>query len=223
MSNKRLCVRPQVVISQDEWSHVKSFLFHDAFDSACDLANMSRVCRSWKEVVQWNDWSKAFGFFPLGKQFPGVLVPFMTCIREEGGTVHQKSAMEHLKLNAEILKTVPHVSIALGRGRFKYLYKIEDLLRETTRKFGSLIKMEKHIARCKKAAAKREKNRMEKEDRRLEVSALLHSLRADFFLCDDEMRRNTSDLDQLSLHLWLFCGSVVGVAAVFCYCVMFCL
>lgn len=188
MSNKRLCVRPSIELSQDEWSHVKSFLFHDAFESACDLANMSKVSRFWKEMVHWSDWSKAFGFFPLEKQFPRVLVPFMNCVREEGGTVHQKSAMEHLKLNAESLKTVPHKSISLGRGRFKYLYKIEDLLRETTRKFGSLLKMETHIARCQKAAATREKNRRLREDRRLEVSALLHSIRADFFLYDNEMR-----------------------------------
>lgn len=190
MSNKRVCLRPrsQLELGQDEWSHVKSFLFHDAFESACDLANMSRVCRSWKEVVYWSDWSKAFGFFPLEKQFPGVLAPFMVCVREEGGTVHQKSAMEHLKLNAEILKTVPHISIALGRGRFKYLYKIEDLLRECTRKFGSLSKLEKSVARCHKAAATREKNRRSKEERRLEVSAILHAIRAEYFLYDDEMR-----------------------------------
>ena len=65
-------------------SHINSFLFDDAFDSACDLANMSRVCRSWREVVTWRDWGKAFGFFPLGKQFPAVLVPIMQCARENG-------------------------------------------------------------------------------------------------------------------------------------------
>lgn len=118
MSNK------QVVISQDEWSCVKSFLFHDAFESACDLANMSRVSRSWKEVVHWNEWSKAFGVFPFQKEFPSFLVPLMKCVREEGGVINHRSAMEHLKLHAGILHTVPlHVSVSFGHARIWLYFK----------------------------------------------------------------------------------------------------
>ena len=190
MASKRLCPRPQrqIQISQDEWSHVKSFLFRDAFKSACDLASMSMVCRSWAEVVEWTAWSKAFGLFPLQKHFPSVLVPFMKCAKDGGGKLIQKSAIKHLKLTASTLKTVPHESIPLGRGRFKYLYKIQPLLLEATRKFGSIQNMEIHIARSREAAAKREANRLLKEERRLQVSAVLRAIGADYFLEDKEMR-----------------------------------
>lgn len=39
------------------------------------LAWPSLPRRSWREVGTWSEWSKEFGFFPLGKQFPTVLVP----------------------------------------------------------------------------------------------------------------------------------------------------
>jgi hypothetical protein len=190
MASKRLCPRPQsqTQISQDEWSHVKSFLFYDAFNSARDLASMSMVCRSWADVVEWKAWSKAFGLFPLQKRFPSVLVPFMKCAKDGGGKLIQKSAIKHLKLTASTLKTVPHERIPLGRGRFKYLYKIEPLLLEATRKFGSIQNMEIHIARSQEAVAKREANRLLKEERRLQVSAVLHAIGADYFLEDKEMR-----------------------------------
>lgn len=190
MASKRLCPRPQrqPQISQDEWSHIKSFLFHDAFKSACDLASMSMVCRSWAEVVEWTSWSKAFGLFPLPKHFPSVLVPFMKCAKDGGGKLIQKSAIKHLKLTASTLKTVPHESIPLGYRRFKYLYKLEPLLLEATRKFGSIQNMELHIARSQEAAAKQEEKRLLKEERRLQVSAVLRAIGADYLLYDKEMR-----------------------------------
>ena len=189
MSNKRPCIRVPVELSNDEWSHINSYLFHDAFDSACDLANMSRVSRAWREVVSWKNWGNAFGFFPLQQEkFPDVLTPIMVCAREGDGTVARVSAMEHLKISTQTLKTVPHTTISLGYGRVKYLYKIEHLFRAATKKYTTITKLEVNLERCRKAAATREKNRLLKEERRAQVLAVLRSLGVDYIVDDNEIK-----------------------------------
>ena len=181
-------------LSQDEWSHINSYLFHDAFDSARHLVNMSRVSRAWREVVDWNAWSIAFGFFPLQQQqFPAVLAPIMECARIGRGAVTRVSAMEHLKISTT---NMPHTT-GSGRGNAKHLYKIEDLFRAATEKYSTIDKLEKTLARCQKAAATREKNRLMKEERRLRVDALFHikadHLNAKFLFPDDEATTYTDN------------------------------
>jgi len=188
MSSKRPCIRAPVQLSNDAWSHVIQYLFHDAFEAACDLANMSRVSRAWRDFVSWKDWASSFGFFPLQQEhFPDVLAPIMICAREGEGAVARVSAMEHLKIPAQTLKTVPHATFSVGYlRRVKYIYKIEDLFRAASVKYTTIAKLEVNMARCRMAAATREKNRLLKLERRDQVSHIFHSV--DYFFDDDEVR-----------------------------------
>lgn len=142
-SSKEVCVRAPVEIGPDEWSLITGHLFDDAFESACDLENMSRVCRSWREVGTWSDWSKAFGFFPLGEQFPSVLVPIMECARANGHcsqaipwTIHREAAKKYLRLDAKSWRNMRACKYDLSRkAGDKYLYRLGDVLREATVNF----------------------------------------------------------------------------------------
>jgi hypothetical protein len=144
------------------------------------------VCRAWNDNVSWQDWSKAFKMFPQQEKFPRVLVPIMVCARKGEGGVERMSAMEHLKLSTQTLKTLRHATISLGDGRSKYVYKIEDLFCTATDKYGTTAKLESHIARCQKAAATRDKNRLLKEERRVEVVTLLHEIGVDHLISYDD-------------------------------------
>ena len=185
MSNKRPCIRAPVELSHDEWSYINSYLFNDAFDSACDLANMSRVSRTWRENIRWDAWGKAFGLFPLQQgQFPAVLAPIMDYARDLGGLVTRVSAVKHLKIS---MKNVPHTTLSgSARGVAKHLYKIEDLFRAATEKYTTIQKLEKTMARCQKAVGTRESNLFLKEMRRLQVRTLLRDICVDYFVNDDK-------------------------------------
>jgi len=184
-SSKRFCVRAPTEIGPDEWSLVTSYLFDGAFESACDLVNMSRVSRTWREVVVWSDWSKAFGFFPLKGQFPRVLVPIMECARDNGTkelkkrrgqkasyswqaspwTIHREAAKKHLRLNAGSWMRLRAINYEFSRkGGDKRLYLLDDVLREATVNFDSLASLEKRLVRCEKADATREKTRRMREE-----------------------------------------------------------
>ena len=144
MSSNIAYLRPQVHLSQDEWSRVIGYLFHDAFESACDLANMSMVCRDWRDMLDWNTWSRAFHFFDVGKQFPSALINFMRFARKGGGKVNGYVAMEHLGLEKTnfwgtydwLPPSPPYIPyVRLGELTLESVYKIEDLLCAATAKY----------------------------------------------------------------------------------------
>ena len=190
-SSKRLCLE----IGPDELSHITSFLFTDAFESACDIVNMSRTCRSWKDLVTWRDWSKTFSFFPLDKDIPRVLVPIMLCAKTNGmheierriaqygssstgrdpkfrafrtvWTINRAAAKKHLGLNQQSWNILRSTRRDYSRGRGdKHMYALGDILRETARRFGSISACEKHLLRSARAAATREKTALRIKERK---------------------------------------------------------
>jgi hypothetical protein len=206
-SSKRVCVRAPTEIGADEWSHVHSFLYNDAFESACDLANMSKVCRSWREVVTWSEWSKAFGFFPLGKQFPAVLVPIMECARKNGETELEKrrsnvsyssnvpwginrfAAKEHLGLSAKSWRALKDCEYDTSRkAGDKHLYKVGDILREASSSFASIAALEKRVHRIAVAKAAQEKKVRLMGERHVQVADFLRSIGGECFAEDGEIR-----------------------------------
>jgi len=207
-SSKRVCVRAAPVeIGPDELSHVKSFLFNDAFESACDLAKMSKVCRSWREVGTWSEWSKAFGFFPLGKQFPAVLVPIMECARTNGETELEKrrsnvSYSRNVPWTISRFETKEHLGLSLKSWRAltchkydnsrkagdKHLYTLGDVLREAASRFASIPALEKRVHRIAVAKATQEKKVRLMGERHVQVAGFLRSIGGEALAADNEIR-----------------------------------
>lgn len=163
-------------MSDDEWSYVVSFLCKkDAWKSAVNLANMSGTCHTWRNMNLWQYWTREFKVFPFTSVgFPRVLVPFMESAREHNGVVTRKSAMEHLKLSGEALKNVPLIF-------YKYR-KIEDVLQAATSQYGSITALEQHVLKCKKCRASRERNKLLKEERELDVCDILFDIDAMYMM-----------------------------------------
>lgn len=184
MSKKRRYCKLTRTLSDDEWSHVLSYLCtsDNAWTSAMDVARASRVCRSFKAMNPWQHWTKAFHVFAFPQGFPSVLSSFMESAKEEGGLVTQKSAMNHVKLSAQSLKHVPHTTIRLKYNRLKYLYKIEDVLQVATAKYACLAAFEEHVVKCKARVATREKNKALKQARREEVNTMFQDMGAAFMI-----------------------------------------
>lgn len=185
MSKKRRCSQLLRALSDDEWSHVLSFICtaDNAWKSAMDVSRVSRVCRSFQQMNAWQHWTRAFSVFSFPQQgFPNVLTSFMESAKEERGLVTQKSAMEHLKLSAQSLSKVPHTTIRLRYNRVKYLYKVEDVLQVATAKYGCIAALEEHVFKCKARVAARARNKALKEARRTEVNTMLREMGAGFML-----------------------------------------
>ena len=98
------------------------------------------------------------------------------------GLVDQKTAIEHLKLTAASLRSVPHDIIRLGMGRVRYMYPIDGVLRVATEKYGSVQALQLHLHKCLQRKAVREKNLRLKLQRREELIKALHGINADFFI-----------------------------------------
>ena len=189
MASKRLCVRQDgyLRLSQDEWSHIMTFVCtQDAWTSALDMASMSQTCRAWHDLTRWQYWAEAFRVFPLGKEFPTVLYPCMRSAIENRGFVTQTSAMGHLKLNASALKNVPHNIISLRRRRYKYLYKIDDVLRVATAKYGCIAALEQHVQKCANMTAARQRTKEIKQTRREQIVAILKDVGAPSYVMDNK-------------------------------------
>lgn len=206
-SSKRVCVRAPTEIGADELSHITGFLFNDAFESACDLANMSRVCRSWREVSTWSQWSKAFGFFPLGKEFPTVLIRIMACARKNGmeelekrrskvtyrrdipWAINRFAAKEHLGFGVKSWRALKyhHYDDSREAGD-KHLYTVGDVLREAASRFVSVAALEKRVLQIALATAKKEKKERLMGGRHVQVAVFLRSVGGECFAVDSEIR-----------------------------------
>lgn len=184
MSKKRRCSEFTRALSDDEWSYVLSYICtaDKAWKSARDVSRVSRVCRSWKEINPWQHWTDAFKVFAFPQGFPSVLSSFMESAKEEKGFVTQKSAMEHLKVSAPSLSSVPHKKIPLKYNRVKYLYKVEDVLQVATAKYGCVAALEQHLVKCKARVEARHRNKSLKHARRKEVNAMLEEMGAQFMI-----------------------------------------
>jgi hypothetical protein len=208
-SSKRPCLprAPLGEIGPDEWSYISSFLFRDAFESARDLANMSRACRAWRDAGTWRDWSKAFGFFPLGEQFPAVLIPIMGNARTNGTT-----ELEQRQPNQNYSTSVPWAINRVAAKNFlglgptswrvlrickydnsrkagdKHLYTLGDVLREAASRFVSLAALEKRVLRIALVNARRDRKIRLRGERHVQAADFLRSIGAQALAMDSEIR-----------------------------------
>ena len=223
-SSKRVCVRAPTEIGADEWSHVRSFLYNDAFESACDLASMSKVCRSWREVGTWSQWGKAFGFFPLGEQFPTLLIPIMDCARKNGmkelekrrsnvtyrsdipWTINRFAAKEHLGLGVRSWRALKYHQYDDSRkAGDKHMYTVGDVLREAASRFVSVAALEKHTLRLALQTAKKEKKERLMGERHVQVANFLRSVGGECFAVDIDIRA------YLGAYIWQGVGTFAEI------------
>lgn len=196
--------RTNQFLSDDAWSHVVTFMATDPWETAIGIARMNQTCRAWSAAPLWAYYSRTFGIFPFSSM-PTSVKALMKAASERKGFVNQKTAMEHLKINASYLRTISHKTLRLGMGRKMYLYGVGDVLRVATDRFQTVEAMEKHVLKCQRTQVQRFKNQQAKEQRRESVAAMLWNINASFILherigvkeIDDFVDKNRGTLDAI--------------------------